>query len=75
MPEPQPSALESSLEALTSKIDDWDPDAGHGVDEILHALKELQLRFDPRKDRLSSALCVTSMKLLEEIGHGDKLGK
>jgi hypothetical protein len=63
--------LERSLEALTHALEHWDPDTGGDVTPLLLALRELDLRFDPRKDRLSSALCVTSMKLLEEVStHG-----
>jgi len=59
--------LELSLEALTRAIEKWDPDQGGDVTGLLVALRELDLRFDPRRDRLSAALCVTSMKLLEEV--------
>jgi len=63
--------LERSLEALARALERWDPDTGGDVTPLLLALRELDLRFDPRKDRLSSALCVTSMKLLEEVSaHG-----
>jgi hypothetical protein len=63
--------LERSLEALTRALETWNPDTGGDVTPLLLALRELDLRFDPRKDRLSSALCVTSMKLLEEVSaHG-----
>lgn len=66
-----PTPLDSALDALTASIEAWNPDENAGVDGILADLKELHLRFDPRKERLSSALCVTCMKLLEEIqGHG-----
>lgn len=59
--------LELSLEALTRALEKWDPDTGGDVTAVLVALRELDLRFDPRRDRLSAALCVTSMKLLESI--------
>ena len=63
--------LESALDELTSALEAWDPDGAPEVEPILSALKELHLRFDPRKERLSAALCMTCMKLLEELqGHG-----
>ena len=63
--------LERSLEAVARAVEAWDPDTGGDVTPLLVALRELDLRFDPRRDRLSSALCLTSMKLLEEISqHG-----
>lgn len=66
--------LERSLEALARALERWDPDTGGDVTPLLLALRELDLRFDPRKDRLSSALCVTSMKLLEEIDLNGSVG-
>jgi len=66
--------LERSLEALTRALEAWDPDSGGDVTPLLVALRELDLRFDPRKDRLSSVLCVTSMKLLEEIALNGSVG-
>jgi hypothetical protein len=68
--EPAPAAktpLEMSMDALTRALEKWDPDTGGDVSTLLVALRELDLRFDPRRDRLSAALCVTSMKLLESI--------
>jgi hypothetical protein len=63
--------LERSLDAVARAVEAWDPDTGGDVTTLLVALRELDLRFDPRRDRLSSALCLTSMKLLEEISlHG-----
>jgi len=63
--------LETALGELTSAIESWDPDEAPSVGPILAALKELQVHFDPRSDRLSASLCVTCMKLLEELqGHG-----
>lgn len=59
--------LELSLEALTRALERWNPDQGGDVTGLLVALRELDLRFDPRRDRLSASLCVTSMKLLEAI--------
>jgi hypothetical protein len=67
---PQKSPLESALERFTKTLEAWDPDDGR-VDGLLASLRELHLRFDPRKDRVSAALCVTGMKLLEELrAHG-----
>ena len=40
----------------------------------MNALRELQLRFDPRRDRLAAALCVTSMRLLEELEQEGRIG-
>jgi hypothetical protein len=68
--EPAPAEktpLEMSLDALTRALEKWDPDTGGDVTAVLVALRELDLRFDPRRDRLSATLCVTSMKLLEAI--------
>jgi hypothetical protein len=63
--------VEAALDALSNAVASWDPDNGPDVDPILGALKELHLCFDPRKDRLSASLCVTSMKLIEQIqAHG-----
>ena len=71
MNDSRPSPLEAALETLSEAVAAWDPDKGPQVDPILVALKELHLRFDPRRDRLSASLCVTSMKLLEQIqAHG-----
>lgn len=63
----EPATLEAALERLTETVRSWDPDDNADVAPLLEALRELQLRFDPRKDRLSASLCVTCMKLLEEV--------
>ena len=68
-------SLESALESLTQSVSNWDPDFGEDVTPILEALKALHLRFDPRKDRLSASLCVTSMKLLEQIHEHGNVGR
>jgi len=62
-----PTELESALDAFTHAIEAWDPDTSPGVEEMLAALRELHLKFDPRKDRVSAAMCMTSMKLLESL--------
>lgn len=59
--------LEAALQTFTDALAAWDPDAGGEVDALLASLRELQLKFDPRKDRVSAALCVTGMRLLEEV--------
>ena len=59
--------LEQALDTLTRAVEAWDPDSGGDVAPLITALHELDARFDPRKDRLSSALCVVSLKLLEEL--------
>ncbi len=67
----QATPLDAALETLSAAVAAWDPDRGPGVEPILHALKELHLCFDPRKERLSASLCVTSMKLIEQVqAHG-----
>jgi hypothetical protein len=68
------AALEAALETLSQTVAQWDPDNGPEVTPILAALKELHLCFDPRKDRLSASLCVTSMKLLEQIQEHGSVG-
>ena len=75
-----PSDLELALDTFTHAIEGWDPDTNPSVDGMLGALRELHLRFDPRKDRVSAALCMTSMKLLESlqaagtVGFADAIG-
>ncbi len=59
--------LQDSLEFLGQAVAAWDPDRAPGVEDMLAGLRELQVHFDPRKARLSSALCTSSMRLLEEI--------
>ena len=66
--------LETSLDYVTQAVQSWDPELNPDVQPLLEALRALQLRFDPRKDRLSSALCVTSMKLLEQIAAAGSVG-
>jgi hypothetical protein len=63
----EPATLEAALERLTETVRSWNPDDNADVAPLLEALRELQLRFDPRSDRLSASLCVTCMKLLEEV--------
>jgi len=69
-----PLTLESALEQLTQTVQAWDPDLNPDLDPLLEALRGLQLRFDPRRERLSAALCVTSMKLLEQIAARGQVG-
>ena len=73
-PDQAPETLEAALDLLTRTVGAWDPDHNPDVRPLLDALRELQLKFDPRKDRLSAALCVTSMKLLEQIAAAGAVG-
>lgn len=79
-PTHQNSEIEQALEAFTQAIDSWDPDTAPGVEGMLGALRDLHLKFDPRKDRASAAMCMTSMKLLESlqaagtVGFADAIG-
>ena len=50
------SETEQALEAFTQAIEAWDPDTAPGVDAMLDALRDLHLKFDPRKDRASAAM-------------------
>ena len=59
--------LEAALESFTHALAAWDPLEGGDVDDMLLGLRELQLKFDPRRDRISAAMCVTCMKLLEAL--------
>jgi hypothetical protein len=69
-----PTTLASALELLSRVLQAWDPDKNPDVKPALEALRAVQLRFDPRKDRLSASLCVTSMKLLELIAARGQIG-
>lgn len=71
---PEPSTLESALETFTRALAAWDPDAGGDVSGMLAGLRELQLKFDPRKDRVSAVLCTTGMRLLEELKARGSIG-
>jgi hypothetical protein len=62
-----PTTLATALTRLAGVLQAWDPDRNPDVKPALEALRAVQLRFDPRKDRLSASLCVTSMKILEQI--------
>ena len=68
------SEIERALEAFTQAIDSWDPDTAPGVEGMLGALRDLHLKFDPRKDRVSAAMCMTSMKLLESLQRCGSIG-
>ncbi len=70
MPEPAASEntpLDDALEFLGRAVAAWDPDRAPGVEDMLAGLRELQIHFDPRRARLSSTLCTSSMRLLEEL--------
>lgn len=69
-----PTTLATALERLSRVLQAWDPDKNPDFKPALEALRALQLRFDPRKDRLSASLCVTSMKLLEQIAARGQIG-
>jgi len=69
-----PTTLDAALDLLTRAVQAWDPEHHPELDPLLAALRGLQLRFDPRKERLSAALCVTSMKLLEQIAARGQVG-
>lgn len=73
-PHEEPGTLASALDGLTASIQAWDPDRNPHVGPLLDALRELQLRFDPRRDRLAASLCVTSMRLLEEVERQGRIG-
>lgn len=64
---PAKPPLEAALEAFTKALEAWDPNAGGDVGGMLAGLRELQLKFDPRRDRASAAMCTSSMRLLEEL--------
>lgn len=64
---PEKPPLEAALESFTQALEAWDPDAGGDVGGMLAGLRELQLKFDPRRDRVSAAMCTTGMRLLEEL--------
>lgn len=66
--------LELALDSFTHAVEAWDPDTCPGVDSILDALRALHLKFDPRKDRVSAAMCMTSMKLLETLQVSGSIG-
>jgi len=64
---PEKPPLEAALDAFTQALEAWDPDAGGDVGGMLAGLRELQLKFDPRRDRVSAAMCTSGMRLLEEL--------
>ena len=66
--------LELALDSFTHAVEAWDPDTSPGLDSILDALRALHLKFDPRKDRVSAAMCMTSMKLLETLQVSGSIG-
>ena len=66
--------LELALDSFTQAVEAWDPDTCPGLDSVLEALRGLHLRFDPRKDRVSAAMCMTSMKLLETLQVSGSVG-
>ena len=71
---PEPTPLEAALDSFTRALAAWDPDSGGAVDGMLAGLRELQLKFDPRKDRVSAALCTGAMRLLEELEARGSIG-
>jgi len=64
---PEKPPLDAALDAFTQSLEAWDPDSGGDVGGMLAGLRELQLKFDPRRDRVSAVLCTTGMRLLEEL--------
>lgn len=64
---PEKPPLEAALDAFTQALETWDPDTGGDLGGMLAGLRELQLKFDPRRDRVSAAMCTTGMRLLEEL--------
>ena len=68
------SETEQALDAFTQAIEAWDPDTAPGVEAMLDALRDLHLKFDPRRDRASAAMCMTSMKLLENLQRSGSVG-
>lgn len=71
---PEKPPLEAALDAFTQALAAWDPDRGGDVTAMLAGLRELQLKFDPRRDRVSAAMCTTGMRLLEELRARGSIG-
>jgi hypothetical protein len=69
-----PPTLDAALDRVTHAIQAWDPDRKPDVKPALEALRALQLRFDPRRERLAASLCVSGMKLLEQIAARGQIG-
>jgi hypothetical protein len=71
---PEKPPLETALDAFTQALAAWDPDRGGDLGAMLAGLRELQLKFDPRRDRVSAAMCTTGMRLLEELRARGSIG-
>jgi len=64
---PSRITLEAALDALTRALAACRRGDESAAGEALAVLKDLHRRFDPRRDRVSAALCLAGVKLLEEV--------